>query len=96
MWNPHYHDPYYKGVPIVPGAVPLDVRKGNSIKREKRIMAKLSEGPEASSPLNRIDDSEVTGNKYVNPNVYQAIGDSSVVKRPWSGYYGGYPYGYGR
>lgn len=48
MWNPHYHDPYYynKGLPIapgVPGAVPYEKWKGNSIKREKRIMAKLTD-----------------------------------------------------
>jgi hypothetical protein len=47
MWNPHYHDPYYynKGInAIAPGAaVPFEKWKGNSIKREKRIMAKVTD-----------------------------------------------------
>ena len=95
MWNPNYHYPYYKGVPIVPGAVPLDERKKDPIKREKRIMAKLSESPDASSPY-RVEDSDVTSPKYLGyPNALKPIGDSSVIKRPWSGYHGGYPYGYG-
>lgn len=85
MWNPHYHDPYYKGVPIVPGAVPLDMRKGNSIKREKRIMAKLTDSAEASSPVPRFAENELASPGRIYPNLGSDT-DSAVKQRPWSGY----------
>ena len=102
MWNPHYHDPYYynKGVPIVPGAVPFEKWKGNSIKREKRIMAKLTDSQEPGSPMYRGVDSDVQGSpRYVYPSITDNVTGSTLSKKPWAaGYYngwGGWPHGYG-
>lgn len=102
MWNPHYHDPYYYnkgGVPFapgVPGAVPLEKWKGNSIKREKRMMAKMTDSQESGSPMGRPYDSEAYNPRHVYPSMTNVTG-SAISKKPWAaGYHngwGGWPHG---
>ena len=106
MYYPHY-DPLFTGAYPLAGVHPDGKKLGNSIKREKRIKQKMSDGMEAneSSPglsPNRggINESHISGSKYVYPNLTKSPKkgtDGSSIYRPWSGYpynHGAHPWNY--